>query len=208
MKDRQKPKEWLTLAELTREVVEREIPGLPVSGSGLLHFVRAHKIDDDPNLYRRNPKYRHMHQFHRSILESFAQEKAPQWLSVGDMVRAKLPGLPRSSGTLDFYLKRHGWRDDPGRCRGRHGQGGGFEYHISLLPKEAQDAWFRYIERGFLDDPTAKTETSSASPAPQAPAHDLSAVKNSQLLAELVARVIKAMGDGDGFFKALGDGNG
>lgn len=193
-----KIKEWMTLAELTREVVQRDIPGLPVSASGLLHFVRAHKIDDNPSLYRRDPKRRSAHLFHSSILETYAQERVPQWLSVGDMVRAKLPGLPRSSGSMDIYLKRNGWRDDPSRHRLRHGNGGGFEYHISLLPNESQNAWLRYIERGFLDEPTEMPEVAAVKTASQAAIPDLSSVKNSALLAELMARLFKALGDADG----------
>lgn len=57
------------------------------------------------------------------------------------VVRLKLKVMPQTKkGVIDF-IKREGWMDLPTNlCRKRTGRGGGFEYHISLLPDAVQQA--------------------------------------------------------------------
>jgi putative transposase len=57
------------------------------------------------------------------------------------LVRLKLKVMPLTKkGVIDF-IKREGWMDLPANlCRKRMGRGGGFEYHISLLPDAVQQA--------------------------------------------------------------------
>ncbi|MBB4955357.1 hypothetical protein HNO93_003438, partial [Agrobacterium vitis] len=57
------------------------------------------------------------------------------------VVRLKLKVMPLTKkGVIDF-IKREGWMDLPTNlCRKRTGRGGGFEYHISLLPEALQAA--------------------------------------------------------------------
>lgn len=49
--------------------------------------------------------------------------------------RLMISDLPHSASGVRKYAKCWGWRNDPLKCRKRAGHlGGGFEYHISLLP--------------------------------------------------------------------------
>jgi len=50
------------------------------------------------------------------------------------------PGLPRSIRKFNELAEREGWRRDPERARKRAGKGGGWEYHVSLLPGVTQAA--------------------------------------------------------------------
>lgn len=62
------------------------------------------------------------------------------WFSVKELTEARLPGLPVDAKNFDRFIMREGWRADPDTYRkmqGREG-GGGYEYHVSLLPQEAR----------------------------------------------------------------------
>lgn len=58
-----------------------------------------------------------------------------EWLTAGECVG--LPDMPGSMSGIDAHIKAGGWRHS-GLARRREGRGGGWEYHISLLPPAAQ----------------------------------------------------------------------
>lgn len=63
-----------------------------------------------------------------------------EWFSIRELAEAQLPGLPAEPKNFDRFILREGWRFDPSKYRrmtGREG-GGGFEYHVSLLPDLAR----------------------------------------------------------------------
>ncbi|MGC4407557.1 transposase [Rhizobium rosettiformans] len=62
-----------------------------------------------------------------------------EWFTLSDLAEAKLPDMPWTIKGYDKYIIRHGWRAI-GKVRKRQGRegGGGFEYHISLLPDPAR----------------------------------------------------------------------
>ncbi len=66
---------------------------------------------------------------------------AQEWFSVAELVAAQLPGLPNTQRGLSMKADREGWAE-PGQkgvwWRDRQGRGGGIEYHLSVLPFEAQ----------------------------------------------------------------------
>lgn len=65
---------------------------------------------------------------------------AREWFSLNDLAAAKLPDLPTTAKGFDKIVVKRGWRATDKTARklvGREG-GGGWEYHISLLPKAAQ----------------------------------------------------------------------
>lgn len=55
-----------------------------------------------------------------------------EWFGLSEL-SAGFPGLPSSVRGLAKKAKREGWQS-----RKRHARGGGYEYHISSLPQEAQ----------------------------------------------------------------------
>lgn len=59
------------------------------------------------------------------------------WLSTADLADLALPGLPATQRGWNEYAEREGWVSVPGKARVRKSRGGGFEYHVSLLPAEA-----------------------------------------------------------------------
>lgn len=61
-----------------------------------------------------------------------------EWFSPAELMTAALPGLPRGKSALADLIQRENWRADPQRARRAARQGGGWEYHISLLPQLAQ----------------------------------------------------------------------
>ena len=60
---------------------------------------------------------------------------AKEWFTAGELAELKLPKTPTSESGVKRRAKRDAWQS-----RDRIGAGGGREYHISSLPKEAQDA--------------------------------------------------------------------
>lgn len=61
-----------------------------------------------------------------------------QWFNPAEICAAARGDLPSSVRGLNLLIERNGWRLDGQRCRQTGGKGGGFEYHISLLPKAVQ----------------------------------------------------------------------
>lgn len=69
-----------------------------------------------------------------------------EFYSAAELAAMRLPGVAHNKRSINAYAERHQWhlRGD-GKMRRRVGVGGGFEYHVSLLPSEAREALF---ERG------------------------------------------------------------
>ncbi|SOC41623.1 Mu DNA-binding protein [Rhizobium subbaraonis] len=66
--------------------------------------------------------------------------RAKEFFTLAELAAAALPELPATARGLAKRADAEGWKANPKACRkasGREG-GGGFEYHISLLPKAAQ----------------------------------------------------------------------
>lgn len=57
-----------------------------------------------------------------------------EWFTVPEILPHAADPLPASLGALQDYILREGWRKDRRRARVRFGAGGGYEYHVSLLP--------------------------------------------------------------------------
>jgi putative transposase len=70
--------------------------------------------------------------------------RADLWFTTSDLAAAALPGLPDTRQGIERLAKRDGWRvtlaGGQPRSRRRLSQGGGWEYHISVLPLAAQAA--------------------------------------------------------------------
>ncbi|RVK13464.1 transposase domain-containing protein [Sinorhizobium meliloti] len=60
-----------------------------------------------------------------------------EWLTSSEIAAARLPDLPQTRQGIELMIAQYGWRSTP-HARPRAGRGGGFEYHISLLPPAAQ----------------------------------------------------------------------
>ncbi|MFK0277413.1 transposase domain-containing protein [Ensifer sp. NPDC090286] len=60
-----------------------------------------------------------------------------EWLTSSEIAAARLPDLPQTRQGMELMIAQFGWRSTD-KARTRAGRGGGFEYHISLLPSAAQ----------------------------------------------------------------------
>lgn len=60
-----------------------------------------------------------------------------EWFSAAELAEMGLPGFPAERSAFAHVVRRNGW-DRGDRARKRSGRGGGFEYHYSLLPADAQ----------------------------------------------------------------------
>lgn len=60
-----------------------------------------------------------------------------EWFTTAEIEGLALPGLPKTRRGIDKLAFAQGWRDGA-LARRRAGRGGGFEYHISVLPVVAQ----------------------------------------------------------------------
>lgn len=63
-----------------------------------------------------------------------------EWLTTTELAAARLPGLPTTQRGVEGLAKTQGWRHTA-MARKRPGKGGGWEYHIRLLPAAAQARW-------------------------------------------------------------------
>lgn len=57
-----------------------------------------------------------------------------EWFTPTEILSAAMPPLPDTLAGLNAFIIERGWRRDTERARVRFGRGGGYEYHISLLP--------------------------------------------------------------------------
>lgn len=60
-----------------------------------------------------------------------------EWLTSTEIAAARLPDLPQTRQGIELMIAQCGWRSTD-QARTREGRGGGFEYHVSLLPAAAQ----------------------------------------------------------------------
>jgi transposase InsO family protein len=60
------------------------------------------------------------------------------WWTADELVAARLPGLPGTKRGINFKADQDGWRTVPNGARKRQGRGGGWQYHWSVLPQDAQ----------------------------------------------------------------------
>ena len=67
-----------------------------------------------------------------------ADWRTSDWLTAGEIAELRLAGMPATKRGVQKHAARHGWRTSA-RARRRAGQGGGWEYHVSLLPDAALD---------------------------------------------------------------------
>lgn len=65
------------------------------------------------------------------------------WLSVSDILALQAPSLPTSRRGLEQRIDAEGWAEDTRLCRPRKGRGGGYLYHVDLLPEDAQTIWMK-----------------------------------------------------------------
>ncbi len=56
------------------------------------------------------------------------------WLTAAELAELQLAGLPGTQRRVNAFAQRHGWRHS-GKARRHQGRGGGWEYHLSLLPE-------------------------------------------------------------------------
>ena len=67
------------------------------------------------------------------------------WFTAGELAEMGLPGLPATQRRVNATADREGWRhavsrDGSALARRRRDRGGGWEYHVSLLPEAARAA--------------------------------------------------------------------
>jgi transposase InsO family protein len=60
------------------------------------------------------------------------------WFTAADILAVGSSALPTDMRALNRLIDRERWHADERRARPRTGRGGGFEYHLSLLPAEVQ----------------------------------------------------------------------
>lgn len=63
---------------------------------------------------------------------------AGEWLTTAEILALNAPSLPSSMSKLAETADRQGWRANASLARVRFGRGGGWEYHLSLLPPDAR----------------------------------------------------------------------
>lgn len=71
-------------------------------------------------------------------------QAAPLWLTAAEIARLRLPGLPEDRRRIIEHASAESWaertaHDGMPLARKRTARGGGVEYHISVLPREAQE---------------------------------------------------------------------
>jgi len=84
------------------------------------------------------------------------RSNAADWLTARRIADMGLPGLPSTTQRVTIYAQREGWRDRTGPdgrplARRRGGRGGGWEYHVSLLPGKALAALRRRRARALTE---------------------------------------------------------
>lgn len=60
-----------------------------------------------------------------------------EWFTIAELAELKLPDMPTSPSKIQDLALRMEWRSDD-RCRKLERRGGGFEYHVSVLPPLAR----------------------------------------------------------------------
>lgn len=85
------------------------------------------------------------------------------WLTLAEIAALALPGLPETERGVRLLAEREAWDRRARLARPRAGRGGGFEYHVALLPLVARVALFA------ADAPPAPTIGAALQAAPEPP---------------------------------------
>ncbi len=91
-----------------------------------------------------------------------AAAPSPEWMTAQEIAEARLPGLPGTKRGVNRTAEREGWSLNAKAARRRTGRGGGggFEYHVSLLPEAAQAALAERARAARLGDFSSLPESS------------------------------------------------
>lgn len=74
------------------------------------------------------------------------------WFSAEELAGLQLPGFPATKRGVHDFAEREGWHETPEKARQRSGRGGGYEYHVDLLPPETL-AYFASKIVGVVEAP-------------------------------------------------------
>jgi transposase InsO family protein len=83
------------------------------------------------------------------------------WLSAAEIAELALPGLPATKRNINVHADANGWNAHPEFARPRAGRGGGYEYHIHILPPDARAGYVaRHVEMVELPASVAREAAS------------------------------------------------
>lgn len=85
-----------------------------------------------------------------------------EWMTAREIADAGLPDLPTTKRGVALMASSEGWDENPAYARKREGKGGGFEYHVRLLPTLAQLA---FTQRHMVIGAAANDEPAQAAEA-------------------------------------------
>ena len=106
------------------------------------------------------------------------------WLSPQELADLALPGLPDTKQGWNELIDREGWLERKGKVRPRRGKGGGFEYHIDLLPPAALAT---YAARAIGAVEIERDDIAAAAADPQAAQLTLPALESRDARLALIA---------------------
>jgi transposase InsO family protein len=106
------------------------------------------------------------------------------WLSPQELADLALPGLPDTKQGWNELIDREGWLQRKGKARPRRGRGGGFEYHIDLLPPAALAT---YAARAIGAVEIQRDDLAAAAADPQAAQLTLPALESRDARLALIA---------------------
>jgi len=106
------------------------------------------------------------------------------WLSPQELADLGLPGLPDSKQGWNELIDREGWLERKGKVRPRRGKGGGFEYHVDLLPPAALAS---YAARAIGAVEIPREDLAAAAADPQAAQLTLPALESRDARLALIA---------------------
>jgi putative transposase len=86
-----------------------------------------------------------------------------EWFTASEILPAAAPALPDALSALNAYILDAGWRRDVQRARVRFGKGGGYEYHITLLPLSTRAA-LSAADETIIQKAVAASEGTARSP--------------------------------------------
>ncbi len=116
------------------------------------------------------------------------------WLSANDLAALELPGMPSTKGAWLEYAEREGWFARKDKLRSRSGRGGGFEFHIELLPPAALAAYVgRHVGQVDLQPEDAR----AAGKAEEKRSLSLAAEESRDARLAILAAVDRLERDGD-----------
>ncbi|EFM58334.1 MULTISPECIES: transposase domain-containing protein [unclassified Brucella] len=85
-----------------------------------------------------------------------------EWFTIPELAAHKLPGLPQTQQGMDLLAKNSGWKHIEGKARKAERRGGGWEYHIDLLPQSARTRLLVVHSAPANDDRDAEAEKKAA----------------------------------------------